>query len=186
MAHAARRRLADWLGLRAGATESHLGLLMLVETSLQLAPPSVPKVVVLYLWAQGGGAGAAPPRVDKITAAPALPLGPGPAAGEAEPERAEEDSSQEAIVLAGAELIRTAASATGDDGAEQGRRGERVKLPGEADSEEVATVGQALEACLVAMERLQAATAGSAAPLRFDGRITRTANFLRDVGLHQL
>jgi hypothetical protein len=51
--HAARRRLTDWLGLRPGPTETHLGLLVLIERSLELCQASdVPRGVVLYLWAR--------------------------------------------------------------------------------------------------------------------------------------
>jgi hypothetical protein len=191
--HAARRRLADWLGLRPTSTESHLGLLVLVERSLELAPAEVPRGVVLYLWTQEDRGGAAP-DADHVTAPPALPLRPAEEedasaeAAEAEPEAADADAvaarTTDAVLLAGAQLIQSAADGTTTEG--HPGAGGRVLLPGEADSAEVATVGQALEACLSAMERVQTATSSSSTPQLFEARLTLTANFLRDVGLHAL
>ena len=186
--HAARRRLADWLGLRPTSTESHLGLLVLVERSLELAPAEVPRGVVLYLWTQESLGGAAP-DADHVTAPPALPLSApddAAAAPPPEPEGAGAARTTDAVLLAGAQLIQSAADGTEEPATHPRFGAARVRLPGEADSAEVATVGQALQACLSAAGRVQAATAGSPAPQLFEARLTLTANFLRDVGLHSL
>ena len=61
-----------------------------------------------------------------------------------------------------------------------------MRLPGEANTSEVATVGEALYACLSAAGRIQSATRGSPRPQLFDARLTVLANFLKDVGLHAL
>ena len=184
--HAARRRLADWLGLRPTSTESHLGLLVLVERSLDLAPAEVPRGVVLYLWTQESLGGAAP-DADHVTAPPALPLSaPDDAAAAPPPEPEGAARTTDAVLLAGAQLIQSAADGTEEPATHPRFGAARVRLPGEADSAEVATVGQALQACLSAAGRVQAATAGSPAPQLFEARLTLTANFLRDVGLHSL
>eukprot|EP01047_Picozoa_sp_COSAG01_P010426 COSAG01_NODE_440_length_17033_cov_16.301110_12_plen_481_part_00 len=139
-----------------------------------------------------------------MTAAPALPLAP-PAATEAAAdeeagdgvERDGEARTADAVLLAGAELIQTAAAAsagqpTPDAAAAAAAAAAamfppRVVLPGEADTAEVATLSRAVDACASAAEQLQAASAGcGGGALCFGGRVTSTANFLRDVGLHAL
>ncbi len=186
VAHAARRRLADWLGLRPTSTESHLGLLVVVERSLELAAPEVPRGVVLYLWTQQARDGAAP-VAEHTTTPPVLPLrAPGadaPAETASSAESLVVPRPTDAVLLDGAQLIQSAADGTdvGDAGP-----GVRVRLPGEANTSEVATVGEALYACLSAAGRIQSATRGSPRPQLFDARLTVLANFLKDVGLHAL
>jgi hypothetical protein len=134
-----------------------------------------------------------------VTAAPALPLAP-PAAMEAAADEAAGDGVErdgeartaDAVLLAGAELIQAAAAAstgqpTPDAAAAAAMFPPRVVLPGEADTAEVAMLSRAVDACASAAEQLQAASAGcGGGALCFGGRVTSTANFLRDVGLHAL
>jgi hypothetical protein len=191
VAHAARRRLTDWLGLRPTSTESHLGLLVLVERSLELAAAQVPRGVVLYLWTQEARDGAAP-DAEHTTAPPALPLrAPGAdTSADTAPDAAEillAPRPTDAVLLDGAQLIQSAADGTtGGGAAVPGFAGARVRLPGEANAPEVATVGEALNACLSAAERVQSATRGSPCAQLFEARLTGLANFLKDVGLHAL
>lgn len=152
--HAARRRLGDWLGLAPRQSETHLGLLVLVERSLKLAPIEVPGEVVLYLWAQNR---AETLTAGRLTAAPALPLTPAPSAADTQEERgvpAQPDaprSSAEAILLAGAELIQAAAARDESRGQDQWGR---PAVPGEADSAAKATLSSAVDACVTASEQV--------------------------------
>lgn len=189
VAHAARRRLADWLDLRPSCTESHLGLLVLVECSLELAPAAVPRGVVLYLWTQESLDGEAP-DADHLTSPPALPLCAElpDAASEVAPDAVDGATirAADAVLLAGAHLIQTAAEGTSEADPGVWGRPPAVRLPGEADTAEVATVNEALEACLEAADRLQVATRRCSRPQVFEARLTVMAEFLRDVGLHSL
>lgn len=186
-AHAARRRLTDWLALRPTRTESYLGLLVLVEWSLQLAPPEVPRGVVLYLWTQKALDGAGP-NAEHVTTSPVLPLRAAGVGTDVAPDAGDPLAAPttDAVLLAGAQLIQSAADGTIEPEQHPELGGARVRLPGEADTAEVATVGQALGACLGAADKVQNATSMSSSPQLFEARLTALANFLRDVGLHAL